>query len=169
ADGQSREDLPAPQSQREQADGEGVVAEAVHVVGPEGEDAVRTPGPAGAGGGGQILVVEAGAEVVRVVGLQVVVGRGGRGEMGEVIAQGGHGGGPFCSGREQGGTAERERRLRQRGGRRFFSYCGKRFSERCVRDNTVGRFPVNGFPSGAAKWVAPDPVRTPLDSLPVRF
>ena len=64
ADAEGQQDLPAAKAQREQADGEGVVAQAVHVVGPQGEDVVAGPAAARHLGGGEVLVVQAGAEGV---------------------------------------------------------------------------------------------------------
>ena len=59
------EDLPGAQPEGEQADREGVVAEAVHVVGPQREDVVRAPGAALLLGRGQVPVVEAGIDAGR--------------------------------------------------------------------------------------------------------
>ena len=62
-DGQGRQDLPAAEAQGKESDGERVVPEAVHVVRPQGEDAV--PGPAAPLplGGCEVGVVKAGADV----------------------------------------------------------------------------------------------------------
>ncbi|MCY1357133.1 hypothetical protein D9M69_436140 [compost metagenome] len=43
--GQGRQNLPAGEAQREQAHGEGIVGDVMHIVGPEGEDAVSPPAP----------------------------------------------------------------------------------------------------------------------------
>ena len=60
ADAQGQQNLPAAEAQGKQSDGEGVVAEAVHVVGPQGEDAVGGPAATLRLGRGEVLVVEGG-------------------------------------------------------------------------------------------------------------
>ena len=62
ADAQRHQDLPAAQTKGEQADGEGVVTQAVDVVGPEGKDAVAGPLAAFGLGGGKVDVVKTGAD-----------------------------------------------------------------------------------------------------------
>ncbi|MDQ0728024.1 hypothetical protein QFZ21_003024 [Microbacterium sp. W4I20] len=62
AEGEGAEDRPAAHAEREQADRPDVVAEAVHVVRPEREDAVRAPLPALAGRGSEVAVVQARAD-----------------------------------------------------------------------------------------------------------
>ncbi len=62
ADPQRQQNLPAAQAQGIQADGERVVGDVVHIVGPQGKDAVAAPAPTFGLGRRQVLVVQAGAE-----------------------------------------------------------------------------------------------------------
>lgn len=60
AEHQCGKDLPRPQPQCEQPDGKGIVAQAMHVIGPQREDVVGTPGAALLLAGCKVLVVETG-------------------------------------------------------------------------------------------------------------
>lgn len=81
AEQEHQHDLPAPEPEGEQPDREGVVAQGVHVVGPEREDAVGVPGATPPGGRGQVAVVEPGADAERDRG-------GGAGHVGDGVHPG---------------------------------------------------------------------------------
>lgn len=62
ADRESEQHLPGTEPEGEQACGERVVAQAVHVVGPQGEDVVAAPAAPVDLGGRQVVVVQPGAQ-----------------------------------------------------------------------------------------------------------
>ncbi|MND77540.1 hypothetical protein D3C80_692240 [compost metagenome] len=61
-DAQCREHLPAGQAEGEQAHGEGIVGDVVHIVGPQGKNAVTAPAPAFSLGRRKVGVVQPGAQ-----------------------------------------------------------------------------------------------------------
>ncbi|MNP44245.1 hypothetical protein D3C76_1380980 [compost metagenome] len=62
ADPQGQQNLPAAQAQGIQADGERIVGDVVHIVGPQREDTVTTPASTLGLGRCQVLVVQARTE-----------------------------------------------------------------------------------------------------------
>ncbi len=62
ADGQRQQDLPATQAKGEQAHGERVVGDVVHIVGPQREDAVAAPAAAFYARRGKVAVMQARAQ-----------------------------------------------------------------------------------------------------------
>ncbi|MNS93063.1 hypothetical protein D3C72_1272190 [compost metagenome] len=62
ADPQRQENLPAAKAQGIQPDGERVVGDVVHIVGPQREDAVATPASAFGLGWREVFIVQARAE-----------------------------------------------------------------------------------------------------------
>ncbi|MNL29266.1 hypothetical protein D3C87_1509440 [compost metagenome] len=79
ADPQGQQDLPAAQAKGIQADGKRVVGNVVHVVGPQGKDAVAAPASAFGLGRCQVLVVQSGTEHHGGVMRLIVGGVGGLG------------------------------------------------------------------------------------------
>lgn len=69
------------ESKREKTDGKGVVAKAVNIVGPEGEQAVAAPGASLFRGGSQIMVVQRGRNPGRQAFIALMAcGVGSRGQ-----------------------------------------------------------------------------------------
>ncbi|MNG15900.1 hypothetical protein D3C84_997590 [compost metagenome] len=62
ANPQGQKNLPATKAQRIKTDGEGVVGDVVHVIGPQREDAVATPASPFGLGRREVFVVQAWAE-----------------------------------------------------------------------------------------------------------